>query len=260
MVTSIRHWNGRDSIRVAQSRGGVFAVISPWDNLVRTGITPWPPPEILQKLYESRHGTAFDLHPTDQETSSWTLGFYSDIQSLHSEDALTWSFFGPLVYGDGSGRRAFLDALLDELRLPRSLGNVHLWLWRRFPHPDTRGMGGPELDFGIQAEDVLVLGEAKWGSPVGTGQGVDGVKNQMQLRDQFLVSFGESLFPSCTRYVLLGLSRTGEMVPPGRLAIGSRVLDRCNLTWARLCQFPHPLAHEIREYLDWKLQHSKPFS
>ena len=37
-------WNGR-AIPAARSKGGVKAVSHPYDNLIRTGFTAWPPPK-----------------------------------------------------------------------------------------------------------------------------------------------------------------------------------------------------------------------
>ena len=47
-----------------------------------------------------------------------------------------------------------------------------LGVHRGIPHPDTLVPGGPEIDFGIQTADTLILGEAKWLSGVGRLQGV----------------------------------------------------------------------------------------
>ena len=52
-VGTLLDWNGR-TIEVANSDGGVLATINPFDNLVKTGISPWPTPEVIQKLYQSR--------------------------------------------------------------------------------------------------------------------------------------------------------------------------------------------------------------
>ena len=82
--TEMLDWNGR-AIPVARSKGGVKAVSHPYDNLIRTGFTAWPPPEIVQKLYKSRQSRAFDGKDLDVATSG--LGYYCDLQSLHSEDA-----------------------------------------------------------------------------------------------------------------------------------------------------------------------------
>lgn len=67
---------------MAESAGGVLAVANPWDNLVRTGIVPWPPPEIVQKLYKSTQLRAFCGE--NKSVAQGSLGYYSDLQSLHS--------------------------------------------------------------------------------------------------------------------------------------------------------------------------------
>jgi hypothetical protein len=105
-MQEIADWNGI-SIPVARSHGGVIAVADFADNVVRTGIAPWPPAPLVMKLYESRQKRAFatdDLHVLSKR-----IGIYSDVQSMHSEDALTWSFFGPLAWSGESTRVAWLN-------------------------------------------------------------------------------------------------------------------------------------------------------
>jgi hypothetical protein len=68
-----------------------------------------------------------------------TLGFYSDLQSLESEDAITWSVFGPVAYAPPHLRSSFAAGLLKLIGVPSgpvSMANV--WLWRRLPHPERR--------------------------------------------------------------------------------------------------------------------------
>jgi hypothetical protein len=52
MPETIEDWNGRE-IAVVRSKGGVIAVCD-FDNLIRDDRLPWPPPPVVQKLYESR--------------------------------------------------------------------------------------------------------------------------------------------------------------------------------------------------------------
>jgi hypothetical protein len=61
----LKDWNGREIIG-ARSTGRVLVVADPMDNLISTGVSPWPPPEIVQKLYCSRQERAFD--PDDLAT------------------------------------------------------------------------------------------------------------------------------------------------------------------------------------------------
>jgi hypothetical protein len=91
-MATMPDWNGRD-ILVARSRGGVLAVADFSDNLIRVDGVPWPPPPVVQKLYESRQTRAFDGE--NLTTATGVLGVYSDLQSLHSEDAVTPSLLLP---------------------------------------------------------------------------------------------------------------------------------------------------------------------
>ena len=81
----MKDWNGKE-IRCARSSGGVVAVSHPLDNLISTGIVPWPTPDVLQKLYQSRQIRAFQGKDLAVATSG--LGYYCDLQSIHSDDAI----------------------------------------------------------------------------------------------------------------------------------------------------------------------------
>ena len=86
-MARITDWRGQ-SIEVAQSGGGVRAVVDPWNNVITTGIRPWPAPELIRKIYQSRQVRAFSGE--ERQLATAALGFYSDLQSIHSEDAITW--------------------------------------------------------------------------------------------------------------------------------------------------------------------------
>ena len=111
----MKSWNEIE-IGLAISKGGVLAASHPFDNLISTGISPWPTPEILQKLYESRQARAFKGE--QQVNAIKGLGYYSDLQSLHSEDAITWSVFGTVARADPKIREAWLTDFLSLLNLP----------------------------------------------------------------------------------------------------------------------------------------------
>ena len=253
-MAKIADWSGRE-IEIGTSAGGVKAVVDPWDNFVRTGISPWPPPELIQKLYQSRQARAF----VDIEHSTITsrLGFYSDLQSIHSEDSITWSFFGPPIYAESAARTNFVEELLMLVGVPGSARNARIWLWRRLPHPDTLVPGGPEIDFGIQTDEVFLLGEAKWRSAVGAAQGANREKDQITLRREFCQKYGRRLLPDVRRFGILGVSWKGGMLPHADTEAGDVLLHLRDVTWEALSSIQaHPCAEELRQYLKWKIEHS----
>ncbi len=147
----------------AHSKGGVIATSHPFDNVIRTGCSPWPPPEIVQKLYQSRHIRAFAGE--DEKICRSGVGFYCDLQSIHSEDAITWSVFGTVGRASQLLLEAWLADLFRLLDLPGlRTKDAEIFLWRRVPHPDNLVPGGPEIDVGISTVNALILGEAKWQS------------------------------------------------------------------------------------------------
>ena len=65
----MKNWNQKD-VEILTSKGGVIALANPYDNLVTTGVEPWPPSEVVQKLYQSRQIRAFS---EDQKNK---IGYY----------------------------------------------------------------------------------------------------------------------------------------------------------------------------------------
>lgn len=251
-MKTISDWNG-NSIQIVKSRGGVITTAVPEENLVRSGISPWPPAEIVQKLYQSRQLRAFDEDNSKVATNS--LGFYTDLQSLHSEDAITWSVFGPLIYGDEKSRRKFTANLFDDLNLSNPIKTpVRMWLWRRLPHPDNLVPGGPEIDFGIQTMDTLVLGESKWRSAVSAAQGLNKDKNQITLRREFCEKYGLNIYPQYRHFVILGLSLYGGVTADADANLPNARIHLRDTTWKSLCRIrAHPLNAELHAYYEWKL-------
>lgn len=245
-------WNG-NIIPVARSKGGVKAVAHPFDNLIRTGITAWPPSEIIQKLYKSRQSRAFE--GKDLETATSGLGYYCDLQSLHSEDAITWSVFGTIARAPQNILETWLKDLFRLIDLPDSESdNAEIFLWRRLPHPDTLVSGGPEIDVGIMTSNTVILVEAKWLSGVCAKQGKARDKDQIQLRGEFLSKYGSAIFPERPHKVVLGVSLLPnafkDTTPDG-------VSFRATL-WHSLCDLPsHPLTEELSRHVEWKLANSR---
>ncbi|GAI96640.1 unnamed protein product, partial [marine sediment metagenome] len=198
-----KDWNGK-KICSAKSAGGVIVVAHPFDNLISKNCVPWPPPEIVQKLYRSRQIRAFQGVQSSICTSG--LGYYCDLQSLHSEDAITWSVFGTVAYSSLSERENWVSQFLKLLNIPDAVStNAAIFLWRRIPHPDTLVLGGPEIDFGIITDNTLILGEAKWQSGIGSAQGKNKNKDQIQLRGEFLEEYGKKIFPSQKVQIVVGI-------------------------------------------------------
>jgi len=248
----MKDWNGRE-IRCAYSEGGVIVVAHPFDNLISTGCCPWPTPEVLQKLYRSPQARAFSQDQLAVCTSG--LGYYCDLQSLHSEDAITWSVFGTAARSLRAQRAAWLAEFLTMLGMPGvQTEDAEIFLWRRIAHPDTLGPGGPEIDVGISTTNALILIEAKWPSGVGAAQGKKKDKDQIQLRGEFLKKYAPRLFPNRSQLAVvgIGLSRDAfaDTTPEG-VAFRSA-------TWEAVCSLAtHPLAEEVRRYSAWKMEHTR---
>ena len=248
----MKNWNQQE-VEILKSKGGVIALADPYDNLVTTGIEPWPPSEIVQKLYQSRQIRAFS--EDQKELLQKYNGYYSDLQSIHSEDAITWSVFGTVAHSIDGTRNKFISELFKLLGINSgSIERSEIFLWRRIPHPDTLVSGGPEIDFGILTKSTLLLGEAKWKSSVGTAQGKNKDKNQIQLRVEFLQKYASRLYPSATQFVVLGVGLNNDVTKD----YSDNAVKCIGTTWRDVCCLAsHPNHHELLKYLAWKTEHTK---
>lgn len=243
-------WNGR-AITLARSRGGVRVVCDFSDNLIRDDRVPWPPPPVVQKLYESRQARAFD--EPDLGAATGRLGFYSDLQSLNSEDAITWSYFGPLVPEPPDARARFLNWLLQQIGFEEAGASSRcaIDLWRRIPHPDRpTSSGGPELDVVLDGDRAVVFAEAKWRSKEATNQGISRTKSQLQLRRDFLGTIGPRIYGDRT-FVVCGIvldEPLGAATPPDAHGVHT-----ASIKWDELSRYErHPRGEEFARYLAWK--------
>lgn len=199
-IVTLRGWKGHRSLRGVYSQSDVLRFERFDAQLFRVAGIVWPPAPIVQKLIKSNHTP----HEHDSLLTH-QLGYYCDLQSINSEDALTWNYFGPLLYAQPHERVQFawwLMHLLDPEAEPDEVCEIDLW--RRIPHPQKPGStNGSELDFLLIGNRTVVLGEAKWKSdePQHQGEGQD--MSQTQLRALFVEQFGNKVFGETRRLLVL---------------------------------------------------------
>ena len=250
----IESWQSGINLTLAESRGGVRVTSHPLENMVQYANLPSSTPELLQKFHASHLFQG--RNPEDDRHARDGLGYYCDLQSLNSEDAVTWSFFGTLAYMSAEIRHRICVALFNRLDLPAPEGNVLIWLWRRIPHPEKpQSSGGPEIDFGLLSAESLVLGEAKWKSPVGTGQGINKNRSQLDLRLAYCEQLAPKALPSVHNRVVLGVGRQRDVFPTETRYNFATVQ---NLSWYEIATlYPTALAAEFERYLAWRAKYAK---
>ena len=242
-MRTVRNWNG-DKVAFAESKGGVLAFTDPLEGLLCGDVKVWPTPEILQKLYKSNHQDHYE--DEDRQVVTQMMGYYCDLQSVNSEDAITWSVFGPLIYAEEAIRVKFCTKLFQmvdpSLRPP---GTATISLWRRTPHPIELSMGGPEIDVLLQTPEVVILGEAKWKSKRD--------EEQIELRKRVFSRFGQRIYAAKTTFVVLGIHLDEPVVQRQECQVGDVEILMRNVSWENLCSIkPHPTGDELLKYFRWK--------
>src|SRR5437879_6569501 len=151
----VRHHDGR-MVAIRYSKGSGVPYLESWeDNVLGSrGAGAWPDSLLRQvKAYVARRSWFAD---EDARALSAGLGRISKFQSLNSEDAVTWSWFGTLGRAEPETRRRAIQWLYDRLGLPlKASPDVRIDQWMRVVHPNAlESAKGPELDARIDDPGV----------------------------------------------------------------------------------------------------------
>lgn len=265
------------SPELVYSKGGVPAFVHPEEALlgVRAGF-PFPA-WLLPKLVTSRQIRAFELE--DRARLESALGYYCGLQSLNSEDSVTWAVFGTLGLCEPSTAAQWFRCLLSEASgetMQRSASPACFAPWQRIPHPQTHGWGGPEIDFYFADSTTCCLLEAKWRSDMDEEQGKGRDVSQLEMRlkaiphlrrlssPQDYVILMVTLPPSQAKYEVLRewfeVDAAGKFIPRAETTrkaqnCGARIL--C-VSWDEVLDFMerngHPFGQEVPTYLGFRLR------
>ena len=226
---------------VIPSKGKSGAVISFKENLLIPKNVVFPTIEVVSKLCKSEH--VRDYTEENQKLVIKELGYYSDLQSIKSEDAITWSLFGFMAYQESKTRLIFFNELLKKLKL-QSDNSCEIKLWQRLPHPDNFCSGGPEMDVILLGEKYLFLVECKWSSAIGKNQGINKNKNQIEIRKTWIENLGCKLYPN-HQIIILSVANANET-------------DELFINWDSFCSFNSlPHKEEYSSYLTWRKKYLK---
>lgn len=255
MPLSVPHWSQPRTVTLAESKSGVRVTCDPRDNVVYPGEAAWPPTGLRKKLCGSRWTGAT---PEDDRAPRRVDGKYCALQSLNSEDAVTWSVFGSLQCLPEETQLDVHRRLFEALELPPPARVPLVRFWRRVPHPEKpeATASGPELDAEIQSEDSLIIIEAKWNSKVDAKLGTKGDRDQIGLRVDYCADLGQREFPSIRNWVVLGIGRSPhafEGLTDDRSSVRVRAMS-----WDQIVDwFPSPLRDELHRYFRWRDEHAR---
>lgn len=217
----------------------------------------WPP--ALEKQVRAYVARTSWFADADAEALRGESGRISKFQSLNSEDAVTWSWFGTLALGEPAIRRKAVQWLYDSLGLPLAASDdIAIDQWMRIAHPNALGSpNGPELDVRIVDASALIYVEAKWNASLGTGKGkIDGDPDDQIVLRRDSMRKDPALERDQRTFVVLGVSNDmPDLDVYEEHDDPSRSVTVAWTTWANLADCDvHPRADEFRQYLAWKRQ------
>jgi len=220
------------------SKGNSKAFIDLLDNLLIPQGAIIPPVEILSKIVESKH--LKDFNEENHNVLKGKKGYYSDLQSINSEDAITWSFFGYISKSSNTMRLKFFNEFLRKIGFQED-SYCEIKLWQRLPHPETFGSGGPEIDVLLIGKKYFIIVECKWKSTFGKYQGINKNQDQMEIRQKWIDNIGKKIYPD---YIF-------QLVYVGR----HKNTNYKSVTWDELSNFKHIAGehkNKFKKYLELK--------
>jgi len=261
IVFEIPNWKGR-MVRVTRSgqqSNGRMAVIDFKDNLITGAIPGFIPLPLLQKLVRSVHEVDYFGAARDAVTSR--LGFYTDLQSLASEDTITFSYLGPIWLLGSLEVAKFTDWLMRELELPVGrAGMAMMDFWRRIPHAQSGGRNGSEFDWAVVRPELLLLVENEFSGTQSSNLGVNCDLKQVEMLREYAMNWGRVFHPSVTKFVILGVTSCGrsEIAPQEDIDLGGAWVHVRNVTWQHLASYRgHPSGTEFADYYAWRIEHAE---
>ena len=151
-IVTIERWDGREMHGVRSRGSSVFAALD-WRDLVLATGSPIEAKAVLPSKQLRSFSSEAQRYLTQCD------GRYCDLQSINSEDTVTWSVFGvcPVELWAGD----LLNLAFGQMKRP---SNWTVRFWARLSHPETGVTGhGPEADLTLEADgDWFFAIEAKW--------------------------------------------------------------------------------------------------
>jgi hypothetical protein len=247
-----KRWDGCD-IHGARSRGRgrVFAAFD-WRDLVLATGGP------IERKAQMSSGRLSAFDPGSQVALKKRDGCYCDLQSINSEDTVTWSVFGVYSIDLWAG---------DLLSLAFPADHSAVWnvlFWQRLPHPeDGKIQHGPEADVILKSDSTWAYAiEAKWTADIDRKQGRSLDKTQLEMRaasvkSQLVIAPKPSRYQHARRvqstFCQYFQGAGDQYVPtPKATALGVKAI-----TWEQIEQLlancPEAAAIEASTYLRWRL-------
>ena len=222
--------------KVIPSKSNSGAVTPIKNNLLVPESISWPPVELVSKFYKSEH--LKDYEEKYHEELIKELGYYCDLASIKSEDAIAWSLFGYISKMDKAIQNNFYNEFLENIHYQKD-NIISIELWKTLPHPETLTSKGPEIDVFMLGENYYILIECKWTSVIGAKQGKNKNYDQIQIRELFKNGIGKKIFPNKECIIALVANEN----------IGKNIF----ISWETIITFgslPHKKL--FCDYLEWK--------
>ena len=229
-----------NEIEVIPSKGkSSGAIQNIKNNLLLPEFIEWPPIEIVSKFYESNHLKDFDEKYHKKLTQE--LGYYCDLQSIKSEDVITWSLFGYVSKLEFNIQNIFYNELLKYLNYENDK-LITIELWRTLPHPEKLNSKGPEIDVLLYGKKYVILIECKWTSGIGKNQGINKNMDQLQLRNLFKNGIGKKIFPNKEIIILF--------------IANENTSNDLFISWENISKFNNiPHKELFNNYMKWKIKY-----
>jgi hypothetical protein len=171
------------------------------------------------------------------------LGYYCDLESIKSEDTITWSLFGYISKMEINIQNCFYNELLKTIGFDEDTV-ISIELWKTLPHPQKYNAKGPEIDVFILGKKYYILIECKWTSGIRKNQGVNENLTQIDIRNMFKDGIGKKLFPN----------KEGLVV----LVANENIDNNLFISWDMLSNFKNiPHKETFKNYLEWKKRYIK---
>ena len=255
-ISEISDWNEKAIEACYNLESGLFATLHPNQNIVCKAQNAGQSSELKRKFTQRGKDPNFSKEACLSNTN-WSLGYYCDLQSIESAQAIAWSTFG--LVSDSTSLIKY-NWMLDFFKCldlaGASADDAQFFFWRKLPSATKPSNLCPECDVMIATQNTLTVILCYWNN-IQTESNANLIKEQIKKIDAFL--FDEQKFNSTTErtFNILLVDQSTDIQKEDLQA--DLNYNFSTTTWNTLCGFKsHPLCEEIQRYYQWKCKHTKP--
>lgn len=252
----VNDWNGKEIEVCYSANTQIFATLHPNQNIVSMRDNAFQSPELKRKYAISCEDSNFGKSSI-LSNRNWSLGYYCELQSILSPQAIAWSVFGSISHATSIVQRNWMMDFFSSINLEEpDVNDAQFFFWRKLLDAKKATKPSPEIDIMITTPNSLNMVLCYWNINASNTQ-TNLIKERILELDECLYEMNPSHLANERTLNLIVIDQNTHLQEAD---LQNQLNHKFSTTtWQTICNFKsHPSYREIQRYYDWKSKHSNP--